>query len=453
MRQIIDLPIRHKRFQLIILSIIILSFNGCALFKGIQEKPAPAPAPTEVKIEEKKIEIPLVEKIEQNKFPVAKGDDVVGQLAYIKLDKGDTLPDIARHFGLGNNGISKANPGVDTWAPKAGERIVLPLSFILPDAPRNGIVINLAVMRLFQFKNEGDSLKVLTYPIGVGTTERPTPQGQMRVDRKTVKPVWHVPASIAKDHKKKGDPLPATVLPGPLNPLGEYALYLSKSTYLVHGTNKPASIGLRATNGCIRLYPEDIKRLYEDTPVKTPVSIVNQPYLVGTYNGSVYLEVHEPLEDFDASNALEKINAKLKKIEKESGQALDWGKIKNVITEAKGIPVPVSVANDKDLKTLTENIELKHPDKLFGKPEVPELITNAWYVSAANVQDEIDAVRLAAIINHQGPPIPARVLSKTNGYSVIAGPFKDIMEAKEAIRRLKIDLELDGLLIKPDESK
>jgi L,D-transpeptidase ErfK/SrfK len=453
MRQIIDLPILHKRLQLIILSIIILSFNGCALFKGIQGKPAPAPAPPEVKVEEKKIEIPLVEKIEQNEFPVSKGDDVVGQLAYIKLDKGDTLPDIARHFGLGNNGISKANPGVDTWAPKAGERIMLPLSFILPDAPRNGIVINLAVMRLFQFKNEGGSLKVLTYPIGVGTTERPTPQGQMRVDRKTTKPVWHVPASIAKDHKKKGDPLPATVPPGPLNPLGEYALYLSKSTYLIHGTNKPASIGLRATNGCIRLYPEDIKRLYEDTPVKTPVSIVNQPYLVGTYNGSVYLEVHEPLEDFDATAELGKINAKLKKIEKELGQSLDWDKIKNVIAEAKGIPVSVSVAIDKDLKPLTENIELKHPDKLFGKPEVPELITNAWYVSAANVQDEIDAIRLAAIINHQGPPIPARVLSKTNGYSVIAGPFKDIKEAKEAIKRLKIDLELDGLMIKPDESK
>jgi L,D-transpeptidase ErfK/SrfK len=442
-----------NRLCLLSLFIVIFSLQGCALFKGVQEIPAPAPAPTEVKVEEKKAEIPLVEKIEQNEFYVAKGDDVIGQLAYIKLDKGDTLPDIARHFGLGNNGISKANPGVDTWAPKAGERIMLPLSFILPDAPRNGIVINLAVMRLFQYKNEGDSLKVLTYPIGVGTTERPTPQGQMRVDRKTEKPVWHVPASIAKDHKKKGDPLPASVPPGPLNPLGEYALYLSKSTYLIHGTNKPASIGLRATNGCIRLYPEDIKRLYENTPVKTPVSIVNQPYLVGTHNGGVYLEVHEPLEDFDATNALEKINAKLKKIEKESGHALDWDKIKNVIAEAKGIPVPVSVANDNGLKTLPENIELKHPDKLSGKPEVPELITNAWYVSAANVQEEIDAVRLAAIINHQGPSIPARVLSKTNGYSVIAGPFKDIKEAKEAVRRLKIDLELDGLLIKPDESK
>jgi hypothetical protein len=138
---------------------------------------------------------------------------------------------------------------------------MLPLSFILPDAPRKGIVINLAAMRMFQFKGDSNSLAVSTYPLGVGTMERPSPMGQMYVARKATRPTWHVPASIAEDHRKKGDPLPAKILPGPQNPLGEYALYLSKPTYLIHGTNKPASIGLRATNGCIRLYPEDVKKL------------------------------------------------------------------------------------------------------------------------------------------------------------------------------------------------
>jgi L,D-transpeptidase ErfK/SrfK len=111
----------------------------------------------------------------------------------------------------------------------------------------------------------------------------------MYIARKKFRPTWYVPASIAEDHRKKGDPLPSKVPPGPQNPLGEHALYLSKSGYLVHGTNKPASIGLRATNGCIRLYPEDIKRLFENTPVKTPVNIVNQPYLAGQRDGIVYL--------------------------------------------------------------------------------------------------------------------------------------------------------------------
>ena len=135
------------------------------------------------------------------------------------------------------------------------------------------------------------------------------------MEREISRPTWHVPASIAEDHRKKGDPLAAAVPPGPLNPLGEYALYLSKSSYLIHGTNKPASIGLRATNGCMRLYPEDIKKLYAGTPVKTPVSIVNQPYLVGQRDGVVYLEVHTPFEDSNADN-MEKVYTKLRNIEK-----------------------------------------------------------------------------------------------------------------------------------------
>ena len=164
-------------------------------------------------------------------------------------------------------------------------------------------------------------MPVSTYPVGVGTDERPTPTGQMHVARKAVRPTWHVPASIAEDHRKKGDPLPAKVPPGPENPLGEYALYLSKSGYLIHGTNKPASIGLRATNGCIRLYPEDVKTLFENTPVKTPVLIVNQPYLIGQRNGVLYLEVHAPAED-SGTPELEKTYKKLRTIEKKSGARL-----------------------------------------------------------------------------------------------------------------------------------
>ena len=258
MCRIIDLPLLYNWRRLIVLSIFILSLQGCALMKSVQETPSPFLIYPE-------------SYIERNEFSVAKGDDVIGRLAVIRLEKGDTLPDIARHFSLGINAISAANPGVDIWVPKAGERILLPMSFILPDVPKKGIVINLATMRLFQFKGDSKSLLVSTYPVGIGTEERPTPIGQMHVERKVIRPTWHVPASIAEDHRKKGDPLPAEVPPGPENPLGEYALYLSKSGYLIHGTNKPASIGLRATNGCIRLYPEDVKKLYESTPVKTPV--------------------------------------------------------------------------------------------------------------------------------------------------------------------------------------
>ncbi len=444
--------------RLLILFAFILYFYGCAVTKKVEVKSSPLTRYPEKIEQQEKVElqektelqeiIEQREKIEPNDFAVPKGDDVIGQLAVIKLEKGDTLPDIARHFSLGINAISAANPGVDVWVPEARKRIMLPLSFVLPDGPRKGIVINLASMRLFQFKGDSKSLAVSTYPIGVGTTERPSPMGQMHVARKATRPTWYVPVSIAEDHRKKGDPLPAKVLPGPQNPLGEYALYLSKASYLIHGTNKPASIGLRATNGCIRLYPEDVKRLYENTPLRTPVCIVNQPYLLGRCNGVVYMEVHASPEDLDSAE-FDKIYAKLKNMEKESRRTLDWGKVKKVLAEARGIPVPLFEIRQGSEKEVAKTIEVNHPEKLNGRPEIPELQMERWNVLAAEVPDETEALRMAAIINHQGPQIPARVLSRSHGYRVIAGPFKDLSTAKDAVKRLKIDLEIDGKLIEP----
>jgi L,D-transpeptidase ErfK/SrfK len=435
MCRIIELLPLSNTLRLTALFVVILSLQGCTTMIRAHG-------------EDQLIPSHLEEFVERNEFSVAKGDDVIGRLRLIRLEKGDTLPDIARHFSLGLNGVSAINPGVDIWVPETGERIMLPLSFILPDAPRKGIVVNLAAMRLFQFKGNGESLAVLTYPVGVGTEERPSPRGLMRVERKVSRPTWHVPASIAKDHLKKRDPLPAAVLPGPQNPLGEYALYLSAPSYLIHGTNKPASIGLRATNGCIRLYPESVKKLYENTPAKTSVNFVNQPYLLGQSDGTVYLEVHASTEDLDAAE-FDKVYAKLKNIEKESGRSLDWSKVKKVLAEARGIPVPVFEIRQGSGKGIAEPVEVRHPGKLYGRLEIPELKTDAWSVLAADVRDENDAVRLCAIINHQGPPIPARVISKNDSYRVIAGPFNDNKEAKDAIKRLKIDLEIDGKLIEP----
>jgi L,D-transpeptidase ErfK/SrfK len=421
--------------RLIALCTFIVSLNGCAGMKSVQENSWLFPSHPE-------------KEIERNQFSVARGDDVIGRLAVVRLEQGDTLPDIARHFSLGINAISAANPGVDVWVPDAGERIMLPLSFILPDAPRKGIVVNLATMRLFLFKGDSKSLVVSTYPVGIGTKERPTPTGPMRVVRKATRPTWHVPASISEDHRKKGDPLPAEVPPGPQNPLGECALYLSKSGYLMHGTNKPASIGLKASNGCMRLYPENVKMLYDDTPVNTPVVIVNQPYLIGQRNGVLYMEAHTPLEDSGVLE-LEKTYAKLRDIEKKSARTLDWKKVKEVQAEARGIPVPIFEMSQESEKEAAKTIKVEHPDKLYGRPEIPELKLDAWYVLAADVRDETDARRIAAIINHQGPQIPAQVLSKSNSYRVMAGPFNDISEAKDAAKRLKIDLEIDGILIEP----
>ncbi len=426
------LLLQFLRYHITLLLVFIVGLSGCASYKTTKREHPPLPSYPE-------------EKLERNDFFFSSDEDVIGRLTIIKIEEGDSLPDIARHFSLGINAVSAANPEIDLWVPKAGDRLLLPTSFTLPDAPRSGIVINLATMRLFHFRGGG---KVSTYPIGVGTKERSSPLGQMYVKRKKVRPTWFVPASIAEDHRKKGDPLPATVPPGPLNPLGDYALYLSKSGYLIHGTNKPASIGLRATNGCIRLYPEDIKKLYENAPLRTPVTIVNRPYLIGKRDGVVYLEAHTPDKDVGRA-ATERLYAKLKDIEKKSGRTLDWSKVRAVVAEAKGIPVPILEISQGSVQRIGEIVEVSRPPKLYGKPEIPELRNDAWYVLAARLRDKKDAQRLAAIINHQGPPIPARVISTNDIHRVIAGPFNDVAEAKEAAKRLKFDLEIDGVLVEP----
>ena len=432
LKRVLDLRPVPNRLCVTILFMAILFVSGCADMRGFLAKSLPSP------------EYPA-DAVEHNDFVAAGGDDVIGRLATVRLEKGDTLPDIARHFSLGINALSDANPGVDVWVPGARERILLPLNFVLPHARRDGIVINLATMRLFYFKKDGNQLAVSTYPVGVGTEERPSPMGKMFVTRKKHLPTWYVPASIAADHRKKGDPLPRSVPPGPMNPLGEYALYLSEPSYLIHGTNKPASIGLRATNGCIRLYPEDIERLFEKTSVKTPVLIVNQPYLVGRRDGIVYLEAHTPFEESGTAN-WKKVYARLKRFEKQSGSPLDWKKVKEVVLAARGIPVPVSAGPDGREAAAAEPIRIEHPETLYGQPQVPSFSTDAWYVLAASLRDKTDARRLAAIINHQGPPIPARVLSEGDHHRVLAGPFENEGAARDAAKRLKIDLELDAVL-------
>lgn len=421
---------------------LILCFVGflhaCSWYSPLRQEPA---APVE----------PTVENIESNRFALGKDDSVAGQLATVKVGEGDSLPDVARHFGLGLEEIGEANPEIDLWAPPPGSRVILPMQFIVPDVPRTGIVVNLASMRLFYFSKKKGG-EVVTYPVGIGREGRSTPTGEMRVERKTKHPTWHVPASIRKDHEQKGDPLPAVVLPGPDNPLGDYALYLSRPSYLIHGTNKPYGIGLRASNGCVRLYPENIETLYREVPVKTPVRIVNQPYLVGWRDGELYLEAHEPHDELNAKQLKKNLIAGLKMIEKKQGRKLDWPRVEQIVSEARGIPIPILENSENLDRLVAKAVALKYPDELYGQPKTPAMTDSGWYITALESGDELSAQRLAAVLNHQGPQIPARAVALGDGrFSVVAGPFKDGKATKAAAKRMKIDLDITGDIVSPKE--
>lgn len=227
-----------------------------------------------------------------------EGYDVVGALTSITARAEDTLLDVARRHGLGYEDIVRANPDVDAWLPGEGTRVVLPTRFILPPGPRRGIVLNLAEYRMYYYPpaRDGEPPVVMTYPMSIGRMDWATPLGVTRVISKMKNPTWYPPDSVRREHEADGRPLPRTVPPGPDNPLGARAMRLSLPGYLIHGTNRPAGVGMQVTHGCIRMFPEDIEFLFEEVPVDTPVRIINEPVKIGWHGDELLMEVHRPLE-------------------------------------------------------------------------------------------------------------------------------------------------------------
>lgn len=284
----------------------------------------------------------------------ATRDDVVGRLQIVQAKEEDTLSDIARRFNLGLEEILHANPNVDPWLPGEGTPIIIPTEFVLPNAPREGVVINLAAMRLFYFPKakSGKSQKVITHPVGIGRVEWKTPEGLTRITAKEANPSWIPPESIRKEHAANGDPLPAIVKPGPDNPMGTHVLRLGWPSYAIHGTNKPPSVGLRGSHGCLRMYPEDITRIFKEIPVGTPVRIVNQPRLLGWRNHTLYLQVYPALED-DKRNHNTLLNASLTRIPMTQKAKLIGRKqtkintvlLREATLNPRGVAIPVSNSN------------------------------------------------------------------------------------------------------------
>lgn len=292
----------------------------------------------------------LAPSVQAKMFPLpSPGNDIIGTVYYTVATEADTLLDIARRFDLGYEEIRHANPSVDVWLPGKGTHVILPMRYILPNAPRDGIVINVAEMRLYYYPKPkpGYVPMVETFPISIGRSNWNTPLTTTRVTAKITDPAWYPPESIRAEHASDGDPLPTRIAPGDGNPLGRFALRLSLPSYLIHGTNKDFGIGMQVTHGCIRLYPEDIEGLFYNVPVGTPVRIVNQPYKAGWANGALYLEVHPLLEGTPASERQNRTPLVQSLIEATTDQPrypIDWHKVQVVERKQNGLPMRVGPA-------------------------------------------------------------------------------------------------------------
>jgi L,D-transpeptidase ErfK/SrfK len=282
-------------------------------------------------------------------LPAAQ-DSVVGELQYVATGNEDTLLDLGRKYGVGYEEIVAANPGVDPWVPGEGRRILIPTRYILPDAPRVGIVVNVSEHRIYYFPKPklGEAATVQTYPVSIGKMDWKTPLGLTRIASKIMNPTWYPPKSVREEHAARGDYLPVSIPPGKDNPLGEFAmrLALGNGSYLIHGTNKPTAIGMDVTHGCIRMFPEDIEYFFKEVPVGTPVFIVDQPYKMGWSGDELYMEVHTPLEGgaINWDQGLTNVTRMFVAATEQRPARLDWRHAEQVFQNNLGVPAQVKLA-------------------------------------------------------------------------------------------------------------
>ncbi len=337
-----------SRKTLWLVGIGVLS-TGCSLFRPIPKEPPPVvqvvPPP--------KPELP--KPTQTHYFELSPNSDIVGYVQKTTIGKEDTLPDVARRFDVGYEEMLTANPGVDPWLPGVGREVIVPTQFILPAAPHVGVVVDVAAMRVFYYpphkKDEPET--VYTHPIGIGKVGWKTPEGTTKIIARQKDPVWVVPKSVRDEHAEDGEKLPAQVPAGPDNPLGQYEFRLAWPSYLIHGTNKPYGVGMRSSHGCIRLYPEDIAVFFDLIPIGTKVTVVNQPYLFGWRDGTLYFQAYAVMED-DSRNwdkdrkrlLANLLNPKLRAKIAEHDDEIDWQRVGDLAHTPRAIPVPITGAHD-----------------------------------------------------------------------------------------------------------
>jgi L,D-transpeptidase ErfK/SrfK len=197
----------------------------------------------------------------------------------------ETLLDVAYRQRVGFELLERANPGVDRWIPTPGTIVRLPALSLPPRVEPKGLVLNLPEMRLYDFRSPSGPE---VYHVAIGDGVDPTLIGTYRIGEKRIDPSWHVPESIRREKPE----LPAVVPPGPDNPLGDRWMSIGTTSYGIHGTNNPWSIGRQATHGCVRLYADEMRRLFDATPSGTPLQIVYQPYKWGRDGDAILLEAH-----------------------------------------------------------------------------------------------------------------------------------------------------------------
>ncbi|HLB42282.1 MAG TPA: L,D-transpeptidase family protein [Gammaproteobacteria bacterium] len=267
---------------------------------------------------------------------------LIGKVRYHITTVGENVITLAKQYDLGYNAVESANPHMNMargFTP--GNTLQIPSQYLIPNQPRQGIVINLPEMRMYYYPK--GSHEVVTYPIGIGKIGKTIPITKTRITGKIKDPTWIPPQDIREFNLEQGIVLPSIMPPGPDNPLGSYAIYMRIPTYLMHSTIFPESVGRRASFGCIRMYESDIQSLFPSVYSGIPVVIINSPIKVAWQKNRLYMEAHYPLEEyndsFDAS--LPGIVHFINDSSKNKPILIDWQLVSYIVREKDGLPYEI----------------------------------------------------------------------------------------------------------------
>jgi L,D-transpeptidase ErfK/SrfK len=269
-----------------------------------------------------------------------QGNDIIGHIFTVQIQQGGSLDKLCKKYEVSFHELLEANPKIHPKRLRLGDSIVIPTEFILPKY-RQGIVINIPELRLYYFTPDGNY--VFTTPVGLGRSGWRTPTMVTKIYSKVKNPTWHVPEEIINEAAKHGIFLPDNVPPGPDNPLGKYALYLARNGFLIHGTNDTNSVGKYFSSGCIRLYNNAIKSLYDMVTTGTKVYILHHANKAGWLNGRLYLESHVPVSNTEPASNLNTQDP-MAVIEAEAAKHsvhIDWATVKHIAKQQLGVPEQV----------------------------------------------------------------------------------------------------------------
>lgn len=275
----------------------------------------------------------LVPAIECGTARADGANPVIGMYRIVRVVRGDTLHKIARRYDVNVRVLAALNQ-VRDGSLRPGQELTLPLLHVPPLVPEDGIVLNIPERQVYVIRR---SVCVATFAVAVGQAEWRTPTGTYTVASRVVNPQWQPTKSMVERTLIRDEP----VQPGPDNPIGDRWIGWSLKGFGFHSTTEPNSIGSASSHGCVRLFPEAARHLFEIVKKGDTIYSVYEPVVLGKRRGRYYLCVVTDIYN-QGGDLLDRARSLLRK-ELPPG-SVDMDEVAEIVRNHDGYPIPLGVA-------------------------------------------------------------------------------------------------------------